>query len=99
MPTTYLNEIISTKEEFAADQTAGEINPNATYEDYLALVRARVERRHKAEAAARRDGFELGAPELDLSEEDEAILDRVWAKLAAQKAAEAEAAPLAERAA
>jgi hypothetical protein len=99
MPTTYLNEIISTKEEFATDQAAGEINLNATYEDYLASIRARVERRHEAEETARRDGFELGAPELDLSEEDEAILDRVWVKLAAQKAAEQETAPLAGRAA
>ena len=44
MPTTYFNETISTREEFAAEQVAGEINPNATYEDYLALVRARVGR-------------------------------------------------------
>ena len=99
MPTTYLDRIILTIAEFKAEQAAGGFNPDCGYDDYLAMIRSQAELRHEAEEAARRDGFELGAPELDLSEEDEAILDRVWAKLAAQKAKEAEAAPLAERAA
>jgi hypothetical protein len=77
------------REEFEQKRAAGEFNPLATYEDYQEMLREREEIRREAEEAARRDGFELGAPELDLSPEDEAILDRVWANLAAEKAAEA----------
>lgn len=87
MPTTYLGRTILTTEEFSADQQAGRLNPRATYEDYLAMIREQVDIKREAEEAARRDGYELGAPELDLSPEDEAILDRVWAKIAAEKAA------------
>jgi hypothetical protein len=76
-----------TPAQFEELRLSGEIDPNATYEDYLELRREREEIRREAEEAARRDGFELGAPELDLSPEDEAILDRVWANLAAEKAA------------
>lgn len=92
MPTTYLGRIILTPEELKADQEAGLLNPNASYADYLAMIEEQVERKHQAEEAARRDGFELGAPELDLSPEDEEILDRVWANLAAENAAAKELA-------
>jgi hypothetical protein len=76
-----------TPAQFEELRASGEINPRATYEDYLALRRERAERRREAEEAARRDGYELGAPELELTPEDEAILERVWAELAAEKAA------------
>lgn len=87
MPTAYLGRTILTEEEFIADQQAGMLNPRATYEDYLAMIREQVAIKREAEEAARRDGYELGAPELDLSPEDEVILDRVWAKIRAEKAA------------
>jgi hypothetical protein len=74
-----------TPEQFEELRLSGEINPNATYEDYLLLRQEREEIRRKAEEAARRDGFELGAPELDLTPDDEAILDRVWASVAAER--------------
>jgi len=92
MPTIYLGRIIMTPEDLSADQEAGLLNPDASYADYLAMIEEQVERKRLAEEAAQRDGFELGAPELDLSPEDEAILDRVWAKLAAENAAQKELA-------
>lgn len=76
-----------TPDQFEEFRLSGEINPAATYDDYLLLRLEREERKRDAEEAARRDGFELGAPELDLSPEDEEILDRVWAKLVAENAA------------
>jgi hypothetical protein len=76
-----------TPEQFDELRLTGEINPNATFEDYLALRRERETIRREAEEAARRDGFELGAPELELTPEDEAILDRAWAAVAASKRA------------
>ena len=79
--------------QFEELRLSGEINPAATYDDYLQLRLEQKERRREAEEAARRDGFELGAPELDLSPEDEAILDRVWARLAAKEAAAENALP------
>jgi len=85
MPTIYLGRTVLTPEEFAADQVAGLVNSRATYDDYLAMIREREERLREAQEAARRDGYELGAPQLDLSPEDEAALDRAWTKLAAEK--------------
>ena len=79
--------------QFEELRLSGEINPAATYDDYLQLRLEQKERRCEAEEAARRDGFELGAPELDLSPEDEAILDRVWARLAAKEASAENALP------
>jgi predicted DNA-binding transcriptional regulator YafY len=82
---------ILTPEEFRAEQAAGWFNPESSYDDYLAMIRAQWELRRDAEEKARREGYELGAPQIELTPEDEAILDRVWAKRAAEKAA-AEAA-------
>ena len=87
MPTTYLGRTILTAEEFLADQQAGWFNSRATYDDYLAMIREQVAIKREAQEAARRDGYELGAPELDLSPEDEEILDRVWDQIRAEKAA------------
>ncbi|MBS1810499.1 MAG: hypothetical protein JST84_20205 [Acidobacteria bacterium] len=67
MPVIYLGRTIFSPEEFAADQAAGLVNLRATYEDYLAMIREQVAIKREAEEAARRDGYELGAPELDLS--------------------------------
>jgi hypothetical protein len=85
MPTTYHGRTVFSPEEFAADQAAGLVNPRATYADYLAMIREQIEIKREAEEAARRDGYELGAPELELTEEDEAILDRAWAQVAAER--------------
>ena len=87
MPTTYLGRTILTAEEFYAERDAGWFNPRAMYETYLAMIQEQVEIKREAEEAARRDGYELGAPELELTPEDEAILDRAWAAVAAEKAA------------
>ncbi|MGH9839853.1 MAG: hypothetical protein ACREEM_13810 [Blastocatellia bacterium] len=88
-----------TREQFEELRLSGEVNPNATFEDYLLLRREREEIRREAEAAARCDGFELGAPELELTPEDEAILDRAWAAVAANKlVGEQEPAPSAHAA-
>lgn len=76
-----------TPAQFEILRLSGDINPNATYEDYLELRRERTAIKREAEEAARRDGYELGAPELELSAEDEETLDRVWAEVAAEKAA------------
>ena len=85
MPTIYLDRTILTPAEFSAEQAAGWFNPSASYDDYLAMIRAQVQIKHEAEETARREGYELGAPELELTAEDEAILDRAWAKLAAER--------------
>ena len=52
--------------EFEQKRVAGDFNPLATYDDYPAMIREREELLREAQAAARRDGYELGAPELDL---------------------------------
>lgn len=87
MPTNYEGRAILTAGEFQAEQAAGWFNPKINYDDYLDMIRAQAELKREAEEKARREDYELGAPELDLSPEDEAILDRVWAKLAAERAA------------
>ncbi|MGH9798753.1 MAG: hypothetical protein ACRD82_00155 [Blastocatellia bacterium] len=93
MPSYPLNRL-----QFEQRKVAGDFNPQATYDDYLAMIREREQIRRETEEAARRDGYELGAPELDMSPEDEAALDRAWEIVAANYAAEKE--PLvAERAA
>ncbi|MGH9854737.1 MAG: hypothetical protein ACREBD_33305 [Blastocatellia bacterium] len=76
---------ILTPEEFRAEQAAGWFNPESSYDDYLAMIHAQWELRRDAEEKARREGYELGAPQIELTPEDEAILDRVWAKRAAEK--------------
>lgn len=75
-----------TPAQFEELRLSGDINPNATYEDYLELHQERAARKREAEETARRDGYELSAPELELTLEDEAILDRAWAEVAAEKA-------------
>ena len=76
-----------TPAQFEELRLSGDINPHATYKDYLELRQERAVIKREAEEAARRDGYELGAPELELTAEDEAILDRAWAEVAAEKAA------------
>lgn len=70
-----------TCEELERKRAVGEFNPLSSYEDYQAMLQDREEIQREAEEAARRGGFALGAPELDLSPEDEAVLDGVWAQL------------------
>jgi len=62
--------------------------------DYLAMIHAQCELRRDTEEKARREGYELGAPQIELTPADETILDRVWAKRATEKAV----AEVAERA-
>jgi len=59
------------------------------------MIREQEEIGREAEEKARREGYELGAPQLELTPEDEAALDRAWACVAAEKAA-AEAAEKAD---
>lgn len=71
-----------TPAQFEELRQSGDINPNATYQDFLALAEERRERRRRAEEEAQRLEYELHGPELDLTLEDEAILDQVWTNLA-----------------
>jgi hypothetical protein len=87
MPTIYAERSILSPEEFSAEQAAGWFNPESSYDDYLAMIRAQEEIKREAEEKAQCEGYELGAPQIELTPEDEAILDRVWAKLAAEEAA------------
>jgi hypothetical protein len=96
MPTTYAGRPILTAEEFSAEQAAGWFDSESSYDDYLAMISAQEEIKREAEEKAQSQGYELGAPQIELTPEDEAILDRVWAKRAAEAAeqAAAEAEPL-----
>ncbi|NOT64201.1 MAG: hypothetical protein HOP19_28635 [Acidobacteria bacterium] len=76
--------------EFEQKKVAGLFNPQFNYEDYLQLIREQEEIKREAEVKAEREGYELGAPQLDLTPEDEAILDRVWAKRATEAVAMAQ---------
>jgi len=82
--------------EFEQKKAAGFFNSQFNYEDYLQMIREQEEVKREAEEKAQREGYELGAPQLELTPEDEAILDRVWAKRAAEASeqAAAEAEPL-----
>ncbi|MGH9845217.1 MAG: hypothetical protein ACREEM_41400 [Blastocatellia bacterium] len=91
MPTNYAGRPILTAEEFSAEQTAGWFNSESNYDDYLAMIREQEEIKREAEEKARLEGYELGAPQIELTDEDEEILDRVWAKLGAEAAAKAAA--------
>jgi hypothetical protein len=73
--------------EFAQAQRDGWFNPESTYQDYLAMIADREEMKREAEEKARRQGYELGAPQIELTPEDEAALDRAWAQVAAENAA------------
>jgi hypothetical protein len=81
--------------EFEQEKAAGVFNPLFNYEDYKQMIREQEEIGREAEEKARREGYELGAPRLELTPEDEAALDRAWARVAAEKAA-AEAAEKAD---
>ena len=76
-----------TPQQFEELRLSGEINPAATYQDYLALRHEREERR----AEAQRLGLTGDAPP-ELTPEDEEILMRAWAAVAAEKAAAEEEA-------
>lgn len=91
MPTLYAGRPILAPEEFSAYLAAGWFNPEINYDDYLAMIREQEEIKREAEEKAQREGYELGAPQLDLTPEDEEILDRVWAKRAAEAAEQAAA--------
>ena len=86
MPILYEGRPILTSEEFYAEQTAGWFNSAMGYDDYLAMIREQNELGRQAQEKADREGYELGAPQMELTPEDEAILDRAWAKVAAEKA-------------
>lgn len=70
--------------QFEQLRLSGEINPEATFADYLALRREREEMRLEAE----RLGWTSEAPP-ELTPEDEEILLRAWADFAAQQKAAA----------
>jgi len=70
------------REHFERLQAEGLINPDATYEQYLEM---RLEQAERAEEA-RRLGLTGDEPP-ELTEEDEAILDRVWAEAGRQEQA------------
>lgn len=76
--------------EFEQKKIAGFFNPQFNYEDYLQMIREQEDIKREAEGKAGREGYELGAPQLDLSPEDEAILDRIWARRAVESAANTE---------
>jgi predicted DNA-binding transcriptional regulator YafY len=75
------------REEFEQMKADRVFNPEFTYEDYLQMIQVQEEIKREAEEKARREGYELGAPQIELTPEDETILDRVWARRAAEKAA------------
>jgi hypothetical protein len=85
MPTTYFGRPILTEEEFLAEKAQGEFNPQATYASYMRMVETQRQIVLEARAEADREGYELGAPQMELTEEDEAILDRVYAEARRQK--------------
>jgi len=72
--------------EFAQAQRDGWFNPDSTYQDYLTMIADREEVKREAEEKAQREGYELGAPQIELTPEDEAALDRAWASVAAENA-------------
>ena len=82
MPSYPLSEM-----EFAQAQRDGWCNPDSTYQDYLAMIADREEMKREAEEKARREGYELGAPQIELTPEDEAALDRAWASVSTENAA------------
>lgn len=98
MPTMYAGRPILSSEEFDGYLAAGWFNSQTNYDDYLAMIREQEEIVREAEEKAAREGYELGAPQLDLTPEDEAILDRIWARRAAEAKAEASALPAARAA-
>ncbi len=87
-----------TRLEFEQLKAAGLFNAKFGYDDYLQMIREQEEIKREAEEKAAREGYELGAPQLDLTPEDEAILDRIWARRAAEAVAEANALPAARAA-
>ena len=84
MPVEYLGYQVFSETEFKREQAQGIFNASCSYDDYLGLTRERVERRRVAEAEAQQLGYELRGPELDLTPEDHALLDQLWADVARQ---------------
>jgi hypothetical protein len=68
------------REHFERLQAEGLVNPDTTYEQYLEM---RLEQAERAEEAQRL--VLTGDEPPELTEEDEAILDQVWAELAREK--------------
>ena len=87
-----------TRLEFEQIKANGLVNVQFNYDEYLEMVREQEEINREAEEKAAREGYELGAPQLDLTPEDEAILDRIWARRAAEAMAETNALPVAQAA-
>jgi hypothetical protein len=71
--------------EFEQEKAAGVFNPQFTFENYQQMLLEQEELQREAEERAERKGYELGAPQLELTPEDEAALDRAWARVAAEK--------------
>jgi hypothetical protein len=74
------------REHFVQLQANGLINPRSTYEEYLEMRREQAERIEEA----KRLGLTGDQPP-ELTEEDEAILDRVWARYARREQEKLEA--------
>ena len=72
--------ITQARVEFEEYMREGWFNPQATFDDYLALLQERIEAKRYAQELGLR-----GDEGPELTEEDERILDRVWAELAAQQ--------------
>lgn len=85
MPTTYFGRPILTEEEFLAEKARGQFNPQSTYASYMRMVETQRQIVLEAMAEAEREGYELGAPQIELTEEDEEILDRVYAEARRRK--------------
>ena len=64
--------------EFEQLKAQGTFNSAFSYETYLQMVDEQEERKREAEDKAAREGWELGAPQMEMTPEDEAILDRLW---------------------
>lgn len=76
-----------TVEQFEELRYSGDINPAATYQDYLDLRQERAEMRRQAEAEAARLGYELKGPEPpDWTDEDQQIMENIWAEMARERA-------------
>ncbi|HEX4947140.1 MAG TPA: hypothetical protein VFZ34_10765 [Blastocatellia bacterium] len=81
MPVEYLGYQVFSEEEFKQEQAQGIFNAAFSYDDYLELTRERVLRKQVAEAEAQQLGYELRSAELELTPEEEAILDQVWTNI------------------
>ncbi len=72
-----------TPAQFEELRTSGDINPNFTWQDYLDLQQERAEMCRQAEEEAARLGYELKGPEPpDWTDEDQQIMEKIWAEMA-----------------